>query len=263
MSKIALLLISVLFLSLSSPIYETEDPFNGVFGVYGIDVFQDQMVAVRFKAKKTHRLDRIKLWLWNNDLSGEEQKIYVSLRSSSARNKTPGIEIIEQWEFYVPFTGRFKPVLFTFESKVHPLIIKGKYWVAAVSEAIGRKSPVWAVAQPDRGFTAVGNPRTGAWSKGHKGNVVAIIVEGTRVGTREAVCLRLSETDGGDHLNNPSTHPAIILYNNTTHTSNDHSEDHTLLHPSSIDTGNLQYPNTLLHFQSCLSLIPDRPLPHR
>ena len=47
-------------------IYETEDPFGGIFGLWGADVGTFQSVAIRFTPDADYRLDTINLWFMNN-----------------------------------------------------------------------------------------------------------------------------------------------------------------------------------------------------
>ncbi len=176
-------------------VYETEDPFDGLFGIIGFDVSSEQSVAVRFTPTADLSLDRIRVWLWNNDSSGGEPEITITLRPDAAvgagsaepEPSRPADEILEKWNFSLPYTGFAEPRLFDVYSSGYALRAGVDYWICAESEAPGGRDPVWAIAQPGQGFGTTGDPTTGEWWPGAEGMVGAVIVEGTpcRVGTDE------------------------------------------------------------------------------
>ncbi|MEW6249160.1 MAG: hypothetical protein AB1716_00810 [Planctomycetota bacterium] len=165
-------------------VYETADPFGGMFGIMGFDVFRDQSVALRFIPTAEYRLDQLRLWLWNNDGQGGTPRLDITLRDEGGTSGTisfPGQRIHESWVIYLPNTGVFRPVLFDFDSALHPRLHAGmNYWIVAESDAVGGYDPVWAWAQPDLGFMSFRNPPD-PWQPGHSGAVAAAIVLGTPV----------------------------------------------------------------------------------
>lgn len=178
-------------------VYETEDPFGGIFGIIGYDVYRQQSVAVRFTPTADHSLDRIRVWLWNNDTSGGEPEITITLRPDAAvgggaasedpEPSRPTDEILQQWTFSLPYTGFAEPRLFDVYSGGYALRAGVDYWICAESEAPGGRDPVWAIAQPGRGFGTTGDPATGEWSPGAEDMVGAVIVEGTRAELEAAI----------------------------------------------------------------------------
>jgi hypothetical protein len=163
-------------------VYETEDPFGGLFGVYGFDVNTEQSVAIRFTPAADYTLDEIRLWLWNNDRSGEATPITITLRNDGPASlggaSVPGEARFESWSFEIPYTGFAEPQLFEFPSGARPVLRAGtNYWIVAESAAHGPLDPVWAVAQPGTGFGAIRN-RNDPWHSG-PGSVGATIILGT------------------------------------------------------------------------------------
>lgn len=163
-------------------IHETDDPFGSPFGVLGFDVFQNQSVAIRFTPDEDYLLDRLSLWLWNNDGTGGTPPMTISLRNDEfvADVSTPGDEIFESWDLDLPNTGKFNPTLFVFDSELHPILEAGvKYWVVAESESPPGFDPVWALAFPTLDIYSTTDFNTGEWSPAFEGPVPATIVEGT------------------------------------------------------------------------------------
>ena len=91
----------------SDVIFETEDPFGGAFGILGMDVFIGQSVAVRFTPNADYDFDIVRLWLWNNDQSGGEPAIRITLQDDITidGDSVPGGTVFEQWDFNLPNTG--------------------------------------------------------------------------------------------------------------------------------------------------------------
>jgi hypothetical protein len=176
-------------------VYETEDPFGGLFGIIGLDVSSEQSVAVRFTPKADHSLDRIRVWLWNNDTNGGEPEITITLRPDAAAGAPAGSwtpsrptdEILETWTFSLPYTGFAAPRLFDVYSKGSALRADVDYWICAESNAPGGKDPVWAMAQPGLGFGTTGDPATGEWWPGAEQMAGAMIVEGTGAESEPAI----------------------------------------------------------------------------
>ncbi len=164
-------------------IYQTDDPFGGVFGIEGWDVAAVQSVAVRFIPESDYTLGMLRLWLWSDDLSGGHPRLRITLCDDSvtAGESRPGKVLFEQWEIEMPFTGLFNPQLFDFDSAVHPHLRAGqRYWVVASSDAPLPGCPVWACGQPHPAFLSLREP-PGSWYAGMSGEAGAMIVLGTRV----------------------------------------------------------------------------------
>lgn len=163
-------------------VYETNDPFGGLFGVYGYDISRDQSVAVRFTPDREFKLDQLRLWLWNNDTQGGHPRLAITLRYNEIvgnDGSKPGDASYETWLIDMPTTGLFEPKLFDFDSVTHlPLHAGESYWIVAESDALGGWDPVWAVAQPGSGFVSLRDP-PGTWSIGRNLAVGAVIVLGT------------------------------------------------------------------------------------
>jgi hypothetical protein len=164
-------------------VYETNDPFGGPLGVYGYNVNQNQSVAICFTPEANCTLDEVRLWLWNNDVSGESTPIRITLRNNRRANlngdSMPGEVQFESWPFDIPYTGFAQPMLFSFPSTSRPVLATGtSYWIVAESSAHGGDDPVWAIAQPGIGFAGIRNPTTGPWQCG-QGPVGATIVLGS------------------------------------------------------------------------------------
>jgi hypothetical protein len=173
--------------ALADNIHETGDPFGGPFGVLGYDVFENQSVGARFTVagKNNFTLDRLRLWLWNNDETGGQPLITITVRTDHFDGgiSTPSEEILETWTFDVPTTGPNNPILFEFQSVDQPLLEAGqKYWVVGESDAAATLDPVWALAAEETGFYSTTDFFTGEWTPAVDGPVPAMIVEGTPVG---------------------------------------------------------------------------------
>lgn len=173
-------------------IYETADPFGGPFGVWGFDVSDEQSVAVRFTAEADYTLNSVGVWLWNNDLSGGEPEITITVRPdaelscggcASTGGSRPTDEVLESWSFTIPYTGFGEPRLFELSSADGPVLRAGaRYWICAESDAPGGRDPVWAVAWPDLGFGSTGDPATGEWTPAVEASIGAVAVCGNRLG---------------------------------------------------------------------------------
>ena len=166
--------------ALGDVIFQTEDPFGGPFGVIGFDVFIGQSVAVRFTPDADFDFDAASLWLWNNDESGGEPAITISLRNdvTTDGDSVPGDIVFEQWDFNVPNTGYAVPVLFEFASSDHPLLEQGvRYWIVAESESPPLVDPVWAIAAKDSGPSSTTDCFGCEWEPANNGAIPAMIVE--------------------------------------------------------------------------------------
>ena len=165
-------------------IYETNSPFGGPFGVLGYDVFEGQSVAVRFTPGMNYTLDSFSLWLWNNDGSGGTPPMTLALRPDDTKQgfSIPSETVIEEWDFNLPNTGIFNPLLFTFESKSHPNLEEGQsYWITAESDTPPLVDPVWAIAANDSGPSSTTDCFGCPWEAVGNGAVPTVIVEGTVV----------------------------------------------------------------------------------
>jgi hypothetical protein len=149
-------------------IYETTDPFGGYFGIYGFDVSKTQSVATRFTPAKDVSLEQIKLWLMNNDFSGDQRgTVVVSLRSDEPvedGKSIPSSNIIEQWVVKTSATG-WDPQQETVTSLINPVLKAGvNYWVVATSDDVSGHNAVWNVASASWGFVTNTQPFTGEWA---------------------------------------------------------------------------------------------------
>ena len=167
-------------------IYATNDPFGSFLGINGFDVFEHQSVATRFTPAADYTIDGFSVWLWNNDDSGREPPITLTLRTDDNTNgeSRPSTTILETWTMNVPNTGVFEPVEFFFESSTHAELTSGvRYWIAAESPAAGGFSPVWAWAANDSGVSTNTDFVTGEWYPApEQGAVATLIVTGTAAG---------------------------------------------------------------------------------
>lgn len=162
-------------------IFETDDPFGGFIGVNGFDVFEDQSVAQRFTPNGDFEIDRLSLWLWNNDESGGMPEITITLRIDELADdcSTPTGAVLESWTINLPATGFANPELFVFDSVLNPLVEDGQqYWVAAESPSPPFIDPVWAWASPGNGIMSFADGDDD-WSCGSGSANTAMIVEGT------------------------------------------------------------------------------------
>jgi hypothetical protein len=164
-------------------VYETEGPFGGPFGLYGYDVFVDQSVGLRFTPEHNYMLDRISLWLMNNDGSGQHHALVtITLRDddNDGHVSIPGDIIYETFTFNVSAVG-WNPVLEVMDSQDHPLLVAGvDYWIVAESDAPPGINGVWNIAAHGLGFMS-NTDLDGEWYPGGTGAVTCTIVEGTRV----------------------------------------------------------------------------------
>lgn len=170
-------------------VYETNNPFGGPFGILGFDVFEGQSVAVRFTAGMDYTLDNFSLWLWNNDESGGTPPMTLALRPDDTKQgfSIPSETVIEEWNFDLPNTGLFNPLLFTFDSKSHPLLEEGQsYWITAESPSPPLIDPVWAIAAKDSGISSTTDCFGCPWEAAGSGAVPTVIVEGTVVVANDA-----------------------------------------------------------------------------
>ncbi|MCP4247088.1 MAG: hypothetical protein GY778_08565 [bacterium] len=166
-------------------IYETEDPFGGVFGLWGADVCLDQSVAMRFTPDGDYRLDRVALWLMSNDFAGTiHPLVEVTLRTDD--NNVPGVSIpseniIESWRFNVAAVG-WNPVLEEMVSALHPLLFEGvNYWIVTESRAVCGDDGVWNFASFGLGFVAYSLGFGQDWQPGGSSAALASVVEGTAI----------------------------------------------------------------------------------
>ncbi len=189
---------SVLELSLAPiariVVYETDDPFGGILGVYGFDVDSDQSVAIRFTPAQDYDLEAVQVWLWNNDPSGNPTEITLSIREDASLgaiiDSIPGDSRLETWTISIPYTGFAQPHLFECVSLRRSVLRTGRrYWIVAESDAPPGLNPVWAAGQPGVGFGAIRFPITGPWQS-HEGAVGATVIWGR---PRPATTMRTRE----------------------------------------------------------------------
>jgi hypothetical protein len=169
--------------ALADVIFQTNDPFGSFLGINGFDVFEQQSVAARFEPGDNYSIDRVSLWLWNNDESGGQPPIVITLRTDNPAGgeSRPSNIVLETWNFTLPNTGVFQPALFAFDSISHPAVQQGQlYWLVAESSSQGGADPVWAWAANDSGWGSIVDPTSGDdWWNASTGAVVSYIVEGT------------------------------------------------------------------------------------
>jgi hypothetical protein len=164
-------------------IHETHDPFGGPFGITGFDVFVGQSVAARFTPGGNYTLDRVRLWLWNNDENGREPPLTIKVETDDPAEgeSRPSGTVLETWNINLPNTGAFNPMLLTFESSAHAALdVNMRYWITARSPAQGGSDPVWAWAALDSGpMSLIDHVSSPEWSNASDGAVAAFVVEGT------------------------------------------------------------------------------------
>lgn len=164
-------------------IYSTEDPFGGMFGLWGADVGLCQSVGLRFTPDGDYTLDRVGVWFMSNDFSGQTHpRVALTLRTDD--DSVPGVSIpsnnvLEAWTFNVTAIG-WNPVLEIVDSTLHPLLEPGvNYWIVAESQVACGNDGVWNMASSGTGFTAYSLGYGQAWQPGGLGAVLATLVEGT------------------------------------------------------------------------------------
>ncbi len=164
-------------------VYQSDDPFGGLFGVEGFDIAAVQSAAARFVPQAEYTLDQLRLWLWNDDVLGGHPRLTITLRGDDAGGgqSRPGKTVYERWVIDLPTTGLFNPELFDFTSTLHPRLHTGqRYWVVVESDGPLEGCGVWACAQPDPGFWSLCEPPA-PWTAGQIGEAGAMIVLGTPV----------------------------------------------------------------------------------
>jgi len=176
-------LLAVTPFALGDVIYETEDPFGGIFGLWGADVCIDQSVGLRFTPQADYRLDRVSVWFMSNDFTGQTHPLVeLTLRTdddSTAGVSVPSDKTLEAWSFNVSAVG-WNPVLEVVDSLDHPLLEVGvNYWIVAESQAPGGDDGVWNFASSGTGFMAFSLGYGQPWQPGHEGAVASTIIEGT------------------------------------------------------------------------------------
>ena len=163
-------------------IYESDDPFGGVMGVFGFDVDSSQSVAIRFTPDRDCSLESIQVWLWNNDPSGQSTEATLTLREdalvASTQGSVPSEAPLEEFSIEIPFTGFANPHLFDCVAERRLILTAGRsYWVVLESDAAPALNPVWAAGQPGTGFGAIRFPADDPWHS-YEGAVGATIVWG-------------------------------------------------------------------------------------
>ena len=168
-------------LTLGEVIYETDDPFGGLFGLWGVDVCIDQSAGLRFTPGADFTLDCVSVWFMNNSAT-VHALVEVTLRTDD--DSVPGVsipsnEIVESWTFNVSAVG-WNPVLEVMGSVEHPLLESGShYWIVCESFATCGIDGVWNFAGIGSGFMAYGSGPGLGWQPGGTGGVAATIIEGT------------------------------------------------------------------------------------
>lgn len=161
-------------------VYETKDPFGGPFGLWGLDVSDNQSVAVRFSSNIGHYLKKLGLWFMNNGSPGVPE-VTVTLRNDKTdeNGSIPGDEVYEEWKFKVSAVG-WNPVREELTSEKTPLLEKDvKYWIVAESDAAGGEDGVWAMASTGIGFSTVNKGGNTPWQPGNESAVPSTIVWGS------------------------------------------------------------------------------------
>lgn len=164
-------------------VYQTEDPFGGVFGLWGADVGLCQSVGLRFTPGGDYTLDRLGVWFMSNDFSGQGHPLVeLTLRTddiNAAGASVPSDVVLEAWTFNVQAVG-WSPVLEVVDSTQHPTLTAGvPYWIVAESLVVCGVDGVWNMASFGTGFTAFSLGYGQPWQPGGQGAVLATVVEGT------------------------------------------------------------------------------------
>lgn len=161
-------------------VYETDDPFGGFFGLWGMDIYETQTAGVRFTPSADYYLDEIKVWFMNNDVS--PSLVLVTLQDDHAAGSIPGLTVLDSGSFFVSAVG-WDPQFESVVSSNRPLLKGGtNYWVVCASDAPGGTSGVWNFAGFGVNFHANTNPGTGEWQPGGSGAALCLTVIGTLVG---------------------------------------------------------------------------------
>ncbi|MCI0362479.1 MAG: hypothetical protein L0Y44_09580 [Phycisphaerales bacterium] len=167
----------------ADPVYATNGPFGGPFGLIGFDVSQAQSVGLRFIPSADYTLDEISVWFMNNDFSGAiHPTVTLTVRTDNPADGTsvPSQEILETFTFIVSADG-WNPVSETVMSVKHPVLEAGvKYWIVCESDAQAGLNGVWNWATAQSGFMSTIDFASGPnWQPGGEGAVAATIVNGT------------------------------------------------------------------------------------
>lgn len=163
-------------------IYQTEDPFGGIFGLWGADIFIDQSAAIRFTADADYRLDRISLWFMNNSSQRHEiVSVWLVNDENDGVNSLPGSMVYHAGEFATSAIG-WDPQLESVDTLDRPLVRAGKnYWIMCMSDAPGGENPVWNFASSGLGFASYTDGGQHNWQPGMSGAALTGFIEGTPV----------------------------------------------------------------------------------
>jgi hypothetical protein len=161
-------------------IFQTNGPFGGFFGLWGMDLSTQQSAAARVSPTGEYTFTRAKVWLMNNS-SSMQPMVNVRLELDAVdlglggASRPSGIAL-EEWDFPIATLG-WNPVQQTVTSKLRPALRAGrKYWIVASSPATPGANPVWNFASSGNAFTGV-TQLNGSWSTG-SGAALTIVVEG-------------------------------------------------------------------------------------
>lgn len=136
-----------------TPIYQTNPPQANL----GFDVFEEQMVAIRFSPEETTELGSIQLWLMNN-ASVYQAHITFTLREDHIRangDSVPSDIILEEWTMRINSEGDMENE--PLKSLLNPILKRNEYyWLVAESNASATHNPVWNTAQPIGQHVALG-----------------------------------------------------------------------------------------------------------
>ena len=164
-------------------IYETNDPFGSVFGVFGFDLGLRQSVAVRFTPTRDYTLDRVSVWIMSNEFAGPSNvpiRINIRADETAGGGSIPMNALVFDEMFARTTAIGWNPVLETADSSQHPILRAGvNYWLVLEADVPFGGNPVWVVAANFSGFGANTNGTQTLWQPGGGGGVGACVIEGT------------------------------------------------------------------------------------
>ncbi len=169
-------------------LHDTEDPFGGFLGLWGMDVSTSQTAGARFTVPDAdHVLDEVGVWLMNN--SGSVQPaVRVTIREDAG--DVPADTAIAQWTFQIQALG-WNPVFERLDGDGTLILEAGRsYWIVGASNAPGGSNAVWNFASQGVGFSA--NTNNGTWQPGGEGAALTLTV----LGTPTASCPADENSDG-------------------------------------------------------------------
>jgi len=164
----------------SDVLYETSEP-GGMFGYWGMDVFDGQSVGARFTVPEGSdvSLGRIGIYFMSNSVDFTPPVVHLSLQTDAldegGSETLPSGVVLESWDVTVTADG-WDPVQEIAESTLLPTLQASRnYWVVAESADQAGDDGIWTFASSGTAYATT--TYEGSWQTAGEGAAPTLLVE--------------------------------------------------------------------------------------